>query len=348
MKVGIYLTNQHPLGTDMVSALEEQLIMLRAARDRGWDGVATGQHYLSEGMSQLQLVAFLSRLAAEAGEMTGIAGVLLLALHHPVEVAEQIASLDVLWRGRFVLGVGLGYRDVEFDAFRVPRGQRRRLFEENLTLIKRLWTEDAVSFDGERCWLDKVTMTIRPIQRPHPPIWFAATTDQAVERAARWGDTWFVGPHATLPTVVRQMTLYRTALARQGRSVPRDLPILREIFCARDRAAALQVAGPVLASKYGAYARWGQDGALPAEETFQRPFDELAKDRFFLGSPDECFTQLRAFVEQAGVNYFLLRTHWSGLPLSAALQSMRLLSDEVLPALRHLPRARLPGSTEAP
>ena len=348
MKVGIYLTNQHPPGTDMVSALEEQLVMVRAARDRGWDAVATGQHYLSEGMSQLQLVPFLSRLAAEAGEMTGIAGVLLLALQHPVEVAEQMASLDVLWRGRFALGVGLGYRDVEFDAFRVPGGQRRRRFEETLTLVKRLWTEEGVSFDGERCRLDRVTLTIRPVQRPHPPIWYAATTDSAVERAAAWGDTWFVGPHATLPTVVRQMALYRAARARLGRLAPRDLPILREIFCARDRTTALQVAGPVLAAKYGAYARWGQDGALPAEETFQRPFDELARDRFILGSPEECLAQLRACVEQAGVNYFLLRTHWSGLPLSAALQSMRLLSDEVLPALRSLPRAQLPGSAEAP
>jgi alkanesulfonate monooxygenase SsuD/methylene tetrahydromethanopterin reductase-like flavin-dependent oxidoreductase (luciferase family) len=336
MKVGIYLTNQQPLGTDMVSALEEQLVMLRAARERGWDAVATGQHYLSEGMCQLQLVPFLSRLAAEAGEMTGIAGVLLLALHHPVEVAEQIASLDVLWRGRFVFGVGLGYRDAEFDAFRIPRGERRRRFEEHLTLVKRLWTEDGVCHDGETCKLDRVTLTLRPVQRPHPPIWFAATTDRGVERAAGWGDTWFVGPHATLPTVVRQMALYRNALARTGRPAPRDLPILREIFCAPDRETALRVAGPVLASKYGAYARWGQDGALPAEESFQRPFDELARDRFILGSPEECLAQLRAYVDKAGVNYFLLRTHWSGLPLSASLQSMRLLGDEVLPALRRL------------
>ncbi len=348
MKVGIYLTNQQPLGTDMVSALEEQLLMLRAARDRGWDAVATGQHYLSEGMCQLQLVPFLSRLAVEAGEMTGIAGVLLPALHHPVDLAEQVASLDVLWRGRFVFGVGLGYRDTEFDAFRIPRGERRRRFEENLTLVKRLWTQDAVSYDGENCRLNQVTMTIRPVQRPHPPIWFAATTDRGVERAAAWGDTWFVGPHATLPTVIRQMALYGGALARLGRATPRDLPILREVFCARDRAAALQTAGPVLTKKYGAYARWGQDGALPAEETFQRPFDELARDRFILGSPEECFTQLCACGEQAGVNYFLLRTHWSGLPLSAALQSMHLLGDEVLPALRSHSRAHRAGSTEAP
>src|SRR5438876_689002 len=111
MKVGIFVTNQNPLGTDMVSALDEQFAMTRLARDRGWDAVGTGQHYLSEGMSQLQLIPFLGRLAAEAGEMTGVAGVLLINLHNPVEVAECIASLDVIWRGNFVFGVGLGYRE---------------------------------------------------------------------------------------------------------------------------------------------------------------------------------------------------------------------------------------------
>ena len=65
MKVGIFVTNQNPLGTDMVSALGDQFAMTRLARDRGWDAVGTGQHYLSEGMSQLQLIPFLSRLAAE-------------------------------------------------------------------------------------------------------------------------------------------------------------------------------------------------------------------------------------------------------------------------------------------
>jgi len=108
MKVGIFITNQNPLGTDMVSALDEQFAMTRLARDRGWDAVGTGQHYLSEGMSQLQLIPFLARLAAEAGEMTGVAGVLLINLHNPVEVAECIASLDVIWRGNFVLRRGAG------------------------------------------------------------------------------------------------------------------------------------------------------------------------------------------------------------------------------------------------
>jgi alkanesulfonate monooxygenase SsuD/methylene tetrahydromethanopterin reductase-like flavin-dependent oxidoreductase (luciferase family) len=334
MKVGVFLTNQHPPGSDMVSALEDQYVMTRLARDRGWDAVATGQHYLSEGLSQLQLVPFLARLAAEAGHMTGIAGILLVGLHNPVEVAECIASLDVIWRGNFVFGVGLGYRDVEFDAFKVPKGRRVRRFEECLDVVKRLWTEEKVTVDNDVCTLSNVTPTCRPVQRPHPPIWVAADSDGAVRRAARVGDTWFVNPHATTATIKRQMTLYRAELARLGRPFPRVLPVFKEIFCARDTRTALEMAGPSLAQKYRAYASWGQDAVLPGGETFQQPFESLLRDRFVLGSPEECYEQLRSCWEEVGANFLVLRTHWSGMPLGHALASMRLISDELLPALR--------------
>jgi alkanesulfonate monooxygenase SsuD/methylene tetrahydromethanopterin reductase-like flavin-dependent oxidoreductase (luciferase family) len=126
MKVGLFVTNQNPPGTDMIAALEEQYVMVRLARDKGWNAIGTGQHYLSEGMSQLQLIPFLARLGAEAGEMMGVAGIILIGLHNPVEIAECVASLDVIWRGNFVFGVGLGYRDMEFDAFNIRKGTRGR------------------------------------------------------------------------------------------------------------------------------------------------------------------------------------------------------------------------------
>lgn len=337
MKVGIFVTNQNPLGSDMVSALEDQHVMTRLARDRGWDAVATGQHYLSEGMSQLQLIPFLARLAAEAGHMTGVAGVLLLGLHNPVEVAECMASLDVIWGGNFVFGIGLGYRDVEFDAFKVPKGQRVRRFEQCLEVVKRLWTEDKVTVETDVCTLSNVTLTARPVQHPHPPIWIAANSDKAVARAARLADAWFVNPHTTVAEIKRQMMLYRAELARLGKPAPRVTPMIKEIYCARDRRTALELAGPYLAAKYKAYASWGQDAVLPGGDTFDQPFDALLRDRFVLGSPEECYEQLRPCWEEIGANFLFFRTHWSGMPLAPALASMRLISDELLPALRRVP-----------
>ena len=146
MKVGLFVTNQQYLTTDMVSALEDQITMVHHVREMGWDSVFSGQHYLNEGNNQqLQIVPFLARLIPEAGEMTVGLGILLLNLHNPVYTAETVATLDILAKGNFVFGVGLGYRDVEFDAFGVPKGQRVKRFEEYLELVQQLWTDEAVS-----------------------------------------------------------------------------------------------------------------------------------------------------------------------------------------------------------
>jgi alkanesulfonate monooxygenase SsuD/methylene tetrahydromethanopterin reductase-like flavin-dependent oxidoreductase (luciferase family) len=336
MKVGIFLTSQQPPGADMIAALDNQYAMTRLARDRGWDAVATGQHYLSEGVRQVQLIPMLARLAAEAGEMTGIAGILLAGLHNPVQVAESIASLDAIWRGNFIFGIGLGYRDVEFDAFNVPRGQRVRRFEECIHLVKRLWTEDKVTAQIDVCTLNGVTLTARPIQQPYPPIWVAANSDAAVRRAARIGDTWFINPHATTTAIKAQMALYREELARVGKPFPKVLPFFKEIFCAKDKATALEMAGPYLSEKYKTYAQWGQDAVLPGNDSFRQPLEALLRDRFILGSPEDCYEQLRPCWEEIGANFLVLRTNWSGMPVGHSLSSMRLISDELLPTLRKL------------
>ncbi len=335
MKLGLFVTNQQYLETDMVAALDEHYVMVRHIRDNGWDSLFTGQHYLNEGNNkQLQIVPFLARLAAEAGDLTIGLGILLINLHNPVYVAETVATLDVIARGNFVFGVGLGYREVEFDAFRVPRGKRVARFEECLELVQRLWAGENITYESEVCKLDGVTMNIRPHQRPRPPIWIATSSDRAVERAARLGDAWFLSPHSTTATNLRQMALYKAELERCGKPFPSELPVIKEVFCAKDRRAALEMCGPYLGGKYKDYFKWGQDEAMPEDESFDQGFDALLEDRFILGSPEECFGQLRPYWEEIGVNHLVVRTHWAGMPLDTALHSMDLISKELLPALR--------------
>ena len=337
MKVGLFTTNQQYLETDMVKALDEQIAMVHAARDNDWDSLFSGQHYLNEGNNkQLQLVPFLTRLMPEAGDMTTGLGVMLINLHNPVYIAETVATLDVIARGNFVFGVGLGYRDVEFDAFNVPKGSRVKRFEEYLELVQRLWSEESVTHHSDTCVLDKVRMNIRPVQQPGPPIWFAANNDKAIRRAARMGDNWFINPHSTLDTIRRQMLIYRDELETQGKNFPQELPIIKEIFCARDRATAAKLAGPYLLGKYRDYAKWGQDDAMPDDESFDKDFEELTSNRFVLGSPEECYEQLQPYWQELGGSHLIFRTHWAGMPADTALDSMRLISKELLPELQKL------------
>ena len=226
MKIGLFITNQQKLDRDMVSALDDQIRMVHHARDRGWDSLLTGQHYLNEGNNQqLQLIPFLARLAAEAGEMKIGTGILLLNLHNPVYTAETIATLDIIARGNLIFGVGLGYRDMEFDAFNVPKGERVKRFETYLTLVQELWTGKPVTFEDATCKLNNVVMNIRPVQKPRPPIWLAANNDPAVRRAARMTDAWFINPHATLASLTRMMGVYRDELKICGKPFPADLPV---------------------------------------------------------------------------------------------------------------------------
>lgn len=334
VRVGITLTNQHPIGSDLVAGLDGQLHLLRTARDHGWDSVFAAQHHLSTSVTHIQPLPYLARLAAEAGDMRVGIGIHLLALHNPVDTAENYASLDVVCRGRLIFGVGLGYRQVEYDALGVSAEQKVRRFEENLRIVAALWSGEPVHADLPWCRLDGVRSTFLPAQRPRPPIWMAANSDNAVRRAARTADTWLINPHATIDTIQRQLKIFHAERDAAGRGPVTELPAVREVYCAPTRERALEIAEPYLANKYRVYAEWGQDTVMPDKESFRIPYQELAKGRFVVGSPEDCLEQLLPWRDRLGVNHFVFRTDWAGMPAEDAARSVELLSREVVPVLR--------------
>jgi alkanesulfonate monooxygenase SsuD/methylene tetrahydromethanopterin reductase-like flavin-dependent oxidoreductase (luciferase family) len=273
----------------------------------------------------LQPVPLLARLAAEAGELRVGAGILLLPLLNPVEVAEHAATLDVLTGGRFVLGVGLGYRAEENAAFGVPDG-RVRVFGEKLDVVRRLLEGEEVTAEGHGYRLEGARLAPGPVQSPRPPIWMAANNDAAVRRAARLADTWFVNPHASLAEVERQLELFR---AERG-SEPEELPMLREACLAPSDEEAIAVAQPYLAPKYEAYVDWGQSDVLPPTDTLRQEWEALHAGRFLLGSPETVREQVAA-LEALGVTELVLRVQWPGLPQRDAMRTLELLAAEVLP-----------------
>ena len=184
MKLGLVLGNEYNARVATMERIEALIKQVRMARDMGFDGVFAGQHYLSWPMQCIQPIPLLARLAADAGEMRLGTGIILLPLMHPVDMAEQIATLDSICGGRFVFGIGLGYEEEEFAAFGLRRSDRVTRFEESLEIIKLLWTEDEVTFHGKHFSLNKVKPTAYPVASPHPPIWIAANNHSAVRRAA--------------------------------------------------------------------------------------------------------------------------------------------------------------------
>lgn len=325
MRFGLFVSAQYPAEDDPETRLAEHLEQVRFVRDAGFHSVFAGQHFLPAPFQMLQPVPLLARLAAETGDLRVGAGILLLPLLNPVEVAEQAATLDVLTGGRFVLGVGLGYRDEENAAFGVP-AERVRIFREKLDVVRRLLEGEEVTASGHGYRLEAARLAPRPLQRPRPPIWMAANGDAAVRRAARLADTWFVNPHATVAEVERQLALYRAARG----SEPDELPMLREACIAPTEEEALAVAHPYLAPKYEAYVDWGQSDVLPPSDTLRREWDELRAGRFIVGTPETAAEQIRA-LSNLGVTELVLRVQWPGMPQRDALRTLELLATEVLP-----------------
>ena len=337
MEVGLYLTNQQPLGRDMTEALKEQLEMVAFVRDHGWNSIFTGHHYLADLSSQLQPIPFLARLAAETGNMRLGVGILLLTLLNPVAVAEDVASLDVITGGKVILGVGLGYRDTEFEAFGVTKGQRVSRFLSNMNVLMRLWSGDDVDTSLPWCHLKGARLTTLPVQRPRPPIWIGANSDKAVTRAGTLADGWIVNPAATDPTVLRQKSLYLEGMKRANRVGKGTIAIFKEVFCAEDRQEAIRLCQPYLMDKYRAYESWGQASGHPGTKSFNVAFDELRRQRFIIGSPEDCFEGIRWWQTEVGVSHFLIRTHWAGMPYETSMTSLRLLAEQVVPRLRAKP-----------
>jgi alkanesulfonate monooxygenase SsuD/methylene tetrahydromethanopterin reductase-like flavin-dependent oxidoreductase (luciferase family) len=334
MKFGLLIAKQHPAGVSMVERFREHIEQVRAARDAGFDLIVMGQHYLSTPFQEFQTLPSLARLAAEAGAMRVGATVLLLPLLNPVDVAEQVATLDVICEGRFIVGVGLGYREQEYEAFGVQGKERVARFLESLQVIKRLWTEEEVTHHGRFFHLTKARMVMKPVQKPHPPIWFAANNDGAVERSARMADAWVINPHAKLQILQQQMTIYRKALLEAGKPFPAELPLMKELYVAPDRRTAIQECRPFLETKYRAYGAWGQDKALPREDSFDMAFEELVRDRFVIGDPDDVIRELRRYVDALGVNCLIFRIHWPGMEQAKVLRTITLLAERVMPAMR--------------
>ncbi len=333
MKLGFFVTNQYLPGESFPLKIQESAEQVRAAREAGFDMICTGQHYLASPYQMSTSLPLLARLAAEAGDMEVAATVILVPLHNPVELAESVATMDAICGGRFIFGVGLGYRDEEYISFGVQRSERVARLREALEVMKLLWTGGEVEFDGQFYQVPRVVPSTLPVQKPHPPIWVAANNDVAIRRAARWGYPWLINPHATVQMVAEQWQGYQAELQKAGQPEPTALPMMRELYVAQDRETAYLESEPWLAPKYAAYAAWGQDKVLPGEESFSIPYQDLARDRFLLGSPADVVGEIKRYERELGVNYLIFRMQWPGMSHEATLKQIELMGQEVIPNL---------------
>lgn len=193
-----------------------------------------------------------------------------------MHVAEEAATLDVLTGGNYILGIGLGYRQPEFDAFGISLKERAPRFNESIALMRRLWTEDRVSHKGRFYTVNDAGIGVKPVRPGGPPLYIAGQAEVSVRRAARIGDAWLIVNSGGLGTVAPLMQIYRAALKEYGRT-PIEYPITVECYVGARHSTAHEECREPLEYKYNAYAAWElQDRTSP-------DFEDFARDRFIIG-----------------------------------------------------------------
>lgn len=328
MEFGLFLVTQFDLARDLRGVGEELVTQTRLAAEAGFGLVGVGEHHFTDSHQYLLNEACLAHVAQHVGGMRLVASLVLLPYHHPARIAELGATLDVLTDGQFTLGVGLGYRQQEYDVFGVSKADAVGRLTEGVEVIERLWTENHVSFSGDHFRLNEVAIRPQPLQAPRPAIWTGASNESSVRRAARLTDG-FLAAHVPFDLASRQIAAFRDERERAGLD-PGTVGLLREAYVAETRAQCEAVVKEPLMAKYASYRDWGQDDVIGGDE-FDSAWEQLQHERFLVGTPDEVRRTIDRYREAMDPDYLVLRTQFPGMSAEAVRASIRTLGESVIP-----------------
>jgi probable F420-dependent oxidoreductase len=224
---------------------------LARAEELGFDSAWTQEGMLGAS-AQLGPIEVMTYAAACSQRMRLGCAVFVSTLHSPVHLAKSISTLDQLSGGRIEVGVGTGGKGRPFAAFGVEPKRYVSRFTEGIELMKALWTEPQVTFDGEFWQLESALMEPKPFQKPYPPLWLGGASEPALRRAVRMGDGFFGAGSSPTARFAEQVSIVRAALAESGRPAGR-FPIAKRVYIAVDEDAerARKRINAALAGIYG-------------------------------------------------------------------------------------------------
>jgi probable F420-dependent oxidoreductase len=280
---------------------------LTRAEELGFDSAWTQESVLGPS-SQFAPIEAMTYAAACTQRLRLGCVVFVSTLYSPVHLAKSLSTLDQLSRGRVEIGVGTGGKFRPFAAFGVDSQRYVARFSEGLALMKALWTEPRVTFDGEFWQLSGAAMEPKPYQKPFPPIWVGASGPSALRRAVRIGSGFFGAGSSTTAAFADQVAIVRQALADSGRP-EHDFGIAKRLYIAIDENAGR--------------ARERMNAALERIYGQRVPSIEAAA---VAGPPADCVREVRA-IAAAGAELILFTA-----PFEQAEHAERLAS-EIIPQI---------------
>jgi alkanesulfonate monooxygenase SsuD/methylene tetrahydromethanopterin reductase-like flavin-dependent oxidoreductase (luciferase family) len=334
-------------GASEAGAYREVLELIELGDALGYGCAWLVEHHFTRGYSHCSKPELV--LAAAAARTRSIRlghAVIPLPLHHPVHVAERVATLDLLSAGRLEVGIGRGFSPLEFEVFGADMAASRELADESLAILRASFAREPVTFRGRHYRLERLDITPHVVQRPHPPLWSAAVSPDTYVWAAERGLGVLAGPFKPWFMVKHDLARYRAAW--RGPGAPRA-GMTVGVLCLADgkraRAAAREAFGwfyrelfrvtrPVLERLYPSYEQLRELGRFRA--LMKLGVDLGLLDTFGLalvGEPEECREKLARYAA-GGVTHLLCAFGAGAVAHEVARESLELFAREVLPAAR--------------
>ncbi|MGQ0571930.1 MAG: LLM class flavin-dependent oxidoreductase [Armatimonadota bacterium] len=314
---------------------EQALREVELGEELGFDSVWIEEHHGVPNHYWPSPLMVLAGWATRTSKMLIGTDIAVLPFYHPVRAAEDAAMLEVMSGGRFIFGVAVGYRPQEFALYDAPMERRGGRVTEAIRLMRRLWAEDAVTFQGRYYTVSNGRIEPRPL---HPiPVWIGGWAETSLRRAAELGDAWIPGPTASLSKLLEAQRAYRGFVLAAGRDpAAPPTPLTREVVIAETEARARELAERHLLVNYrDEYGKdWshpliGREDATPIDR-----LDALGRDRFLVGTPEQVINQIQDFRDAFGVDHLICRLYFPGMPHEHILTELTLLAKEVMPAFR--------------
>ena len=360
MHVGLVMECDYRYGESEQAAFDEAFAMAEAAEDGGLDGVWLAERHFAAPRSPLDTAGagipsvvsapliISSAIVARYERLRVGVAVNVLPLAHPIRIAEEVATLDHISRGRVEFGVGRSGFARAYEGYGIPYAESRERFQECLEVIMAAWSNERFSYEGKYYNFNDVCVIPKPFQKPHPPLRIAATTRETFPQVGRAGLPVFVGLRGMdRPVLADSLNAYRTAWKDAGHKADANVFLRIPVYVGETDQQAHDDAEE---STMRAYLRLAQNfinsasvaGATPDEERIERgrrlsaiTYEDLLRDRLAYGGPERVTGLLQEIVDELQLDGVVAEVNvGGGIAKEKVLASVNRFATEVAPALR--------------
>jgi luciferase family oxidoreductase group 1 len=340
MDIGTFLLLQSPSARTPQEVYARGLEQAQAAESLGYRNTWLAEHHFSTYGYLSRPLLLASYIAAKTTRLRVGTAVVVVPLHHPLVIAEEFATLDVLSGGRLDVGLGRGYQRYEFERFGLPLDTDSQRWEESMDILLKAFEGKPFSYDGKIFRIPETSLYPQPVQKPRPPIWVTAQSPYTLEAAVRRGFNVLTGGFGVPMERLAEFGQHLKRVLDEQKPAHKPLiGVQRAVYVTKDAADAREAAEQarwnmrVTLSLRNNYERVENGHAVPVPGKTEPTLDELMERILVIGTPDTCVRQIKRVQELVGISHFNCSFWFGDLDQKRVLRSMELFAKEVMPAL---------------